>query len=375
MYAMMVAVALLQFLLLWRLRSRESGAWLTIACGALGAAMLYTHLGNVLFLGAEAAMLMGSTLRGERNRAAWAALLLAAIAFVPFVPLATSQLSQYVYGHWVDWIGPAHQTSPLGKAAAFLGAAIIAAGLIFGPRVEADEREPLRWCAGIGLIPIAALIAGSIVLRPMFAVRYVAPSVAMLVLLLTAVLASLGIKWFQLTTFGIAAFLVFLFPRYRWCDPWRDMARIVAGGSPVEPVFFESGYVASTAAETNPEKGFPQGFFRVPFERYFSGPNPRLVIDPSAPAAARQAIGGAAAANRGAWLVTGFGDEKARAELPADCFRVEKEVACDYAALYHVAPISGCNNPAELLERRRPPMRLASRPVPTYTGCCMALRA
>ena len=117
MYAMMVAVALLQFLLLWRLRSRESGAWLTIACGALGAAMLYTHLGNVLVLGAEAAMLMGTTLRGERNRAAWAALLLAAIAFVPFVPLATSQLSQYVV--WplggLDWTGPSDQPPRQGR--------------------------------------------------------------------------------------------------------------------------------------------------------------------------------------------------------------------------------------------------------------------
>ncbi len=82
----------------------------------------------------------------------------------------------------------------------------------------------------------------------------------------------------------------------------------------------------------------------MPFDRYFTGPNPRPVIDPSKPAQARQSIAHAATAANGAWLITGFGDQKARGELPAHCFSVEKnQVESYYAHLYHVVPIANCH--------------------------------
>jgi mannosyltransferase len=346
MYAMLVALCMAQLLLLWRLRSQRCRGWHVLGCGLLGAAMLYTHLGGALLLGAETAMLARATWRGERTVAAWAALAVAVILFLPFIPIASRQTHELVAGHWVDWIGPAHQTSLIRKITIFSMLGIVVVTLAFGPRTEAVDREPIRWCAAIGLIPIIALAAGSLAIRPMFTVRYVAPSWALLTLLIAEMLTFLGERGFRRATVAIATLLVCLIPHYPWYDPWRDIARVVSGGSSREPVFFESGYVASNASETNPEQGFPQGFLRVPFDRYFSGPNQRMVVNPSKPAAAREAIGAAASANRGAWLITGFGEEKAKAELPAESFRIEKKNGSDYATLYHIIPLERGRYPA-----------------------------
>jgi hypothetical protein len=342
MYSMFIALALAQFLTLWRLLARPSAGKIVL-CGALGAAMLYTHLGGVLFLGAEAAMLVGAASRGERTRAAWIAIVIAAIAFVPFVPIAAGQVSRYINGHWVDWIGPAHPVSPVRKATVFFTAALFAAVLTFTPRVEGDEREPLRWCAALSLLPIGALWAGSIAIRPMFDIRYVAPAAAMLALVLARLLSVLPGRSFSLAVFAIACSLFFMLPYYPRYEPWREMAGQVSNGSAAEPVFFESGYVDSTVAETNPQMGFPEGFFRVPFDRYFTRSNPRLVIDPSAPLAARRTIAKAAIAYHGAWLISGLKDAKARAEMPRDCFLIENKTHSNYADLYHVVPTTPCS--------------------------------
>ena len=343
MYAMLVTLSLGQLLILWKLRSR-TGTGLILACGALEAAMLYTHLGSVLFLGAEAAMLSRATWRGERNRAAWTALLLGAIAFAPFVAISSRQVDAFITGHRLDWIGAVHHTTETRKAAAIGAGAAVMAVLAFGPRVETESAQPIRWCGAISVIPIAALVAGSIAIRPMFSIRYVAPSAALFTLLIARMLACLRERTFRLATAGIATCLVCLLPYYPWYDAWRDMARAIERGAASEPVFFESGYYGSDASETKPDDSFPQGFLRVPFDRYFTGPNPRPVIDPSKPAQARQSIANAATAANGAWLITGFGDQKARAELPAHCFSVEKnQVESYYAHLYHVVPIANCH--------------------------------
>jgi hypothetical protein len=342
MYSMFIALALAQFLALWDLRRQPSAAKVVL-CGLLGAATLYTHLGGVLLLGAEAAMLMRTPSRGERTSAAWLAIFLAAIVFVPFVPIAASQVSAYIYGHWVDWIGPAHPVSPARKAAVFFAAALFAGLLTLGPRLENDKREPLRWCVVVGLLPIGALVAGSFAIRPMFDIRYVAPAAAMLVLAIARLLALLPGRSFSLSVFGISCLLFFMLPYYPRYDPWRDMARQVSHGSPTEPVFFESGYVDSTVAETNPQRGFPQGFFRVPFDRYFEGPNPRVVIDPSAPRQARRAIAAAAEHNHGAWLVSGLKERRARAEMPTECFKIDKMAGSNYANLYQITPLAACS--------------------------------
>jgi hypothetical protein len=342
MYAMLMALSLAQILLMWRLRSTPS-AGRVVLCGILGAAMLYTHLGSILFLGAEAAMLAGAASRGGRNRPQWLALAVSMALFLPFLSIAAAQVHGLIYGHWVDWIGPAHPVSAVRKGVVVVVAGALATLLTFGPRMETDENEPIRWCAALAILPIVVLTAGSLAIRPMFSARYVAPSLSLLMLLLARLLGFLGNRAFGLCAFGIACFLIFLLPYAGRYEPWRDMARQVSGGSPTEPVFFESGYVDSTAAETNPEKGFPQGFFRVPFDRYFNGRNPRLVIDPSSPQITRQVIAAAAIANHGAWLVSGLKDAKPRAEMPTGCFKIEKKVHSGFADLYQIKPITHCS--------------------------------
>ncbi len=339
-YAMLVALSMGQFVLLWSLRCRPR-LWGTLACGVLGAAILYTHLGGSLFLGAEAAMLIGACWRGERGRAPLISLLIAFTLFLPFVPIATAQVHELVVGHWVDWIGFAHATPPLKRVAAALVAGVCVAALVFAPRIETAEYEPMRWCAGVGLIPIIALAAGSAVLRPMFAIRYVSPSIAVLVVLLSGGLAALGALTFRLATFGIGAFLFFLLPYYNWYNPWRDIARIVASAPPEQTVFFEPSFT-DTEIGLDSRQGFPQGFLRVAFDHYYSGSNPRRVIDPSKPAQARRIIAEAAASANGAWLVTIFDDQQARAEMPSGCFRIEPEIQQLYASLYHVVPTAAC---------------------------------
>ncbi len=196
MYAMLVALSLGQLSLLWELRSHRS-AGRALACGVLGAAMLYTHLGSILFMGAEAAMLAGAWRRGERNGPAWGALLLSGALFAPFLPVASRQVHELIFGHWVDWIGPAHQSNLAGRVAILVTAGMIVGVIAFGRRIETGEREPTRWCAALCFIPITVLAAASLAIRPMFTMRYVAPSWAMLTLLLVALLARLGGRKFR----------------------------------------------------------------------------------------------------------------------------------------------------------------------------------
>jgi hypothetical protein len=340
MYALLIALSLGQFLLLWRLRSRPTAGGVA-AAGLLGAMMLYTHLGAALLLGAEAVMLIRETWRGERNRAGWVAMAVALVLFIPFLKTASSQVAQLIFGHWVDWIGPAHRTGLMRKITAVIAAVFVMASFTFGPRMEPDNREPIRWCAALALIPVSALAAGSIVIRPMFTIRYVAPCGAFMTLLVARFLWSFGERGFRLATVAVVTALVCLLPHYPWYEPWPDITRLVSGGPPRAPVFFESGFVGSNEAESNPEEGFPNGYFRVPFDRYFSGPNPRRVIDPSRPAADRQAVAAAAAEAKAAWLVSGFGAETARAELPEKCYKVELKITSEYTRLYQVVPSAG----------------------------------
>jgi hypothetical protein len=339
-YALVIMFSLAQLLVFWKLRDRRCSGAMVIVCGLLGAAMLYVHLCTALILFAEGTLLIGAAWRRERTRQQWIALGLALLLFAPIVPAIVTQMRSVMVGHLYDWIGFAHQSSLLRKALACAGAALAVAALMFTPRFEADNHEPIRWCIGIGLIPPVVLIAGSVAVRPMFAIRYLAPSVAILVLLVARLLAFFSARTFRLSAVGIAAFLAFLYPCYGWYEPWRDIARAVSSGSPNEPVFFEPIFTDPKDPLTDRGQGFPQGFFRPAFDHYFSGPNPRRVVDPSKPEQARQTIAQGAARAGGAWLVSMFDEVQARAELPTKCFSIEKRVVSHDTILFHVVPIN-----------------------------------
>ncbi len=85
MYPMLIALALAQLLTLWRVRMRPSVSG-AVLCGVTGAALLYTHLGGILFLGAAVAMLLRDYIRGQRNPMAWLAMAITLALFIPYVP-------------------------------------------------------------------------------------------------------------------------------------------------------------------------------------------------------------------------------------------------------------------------------------------------
>jgi hypothetical protein len=72
--------------------------------------------------------------------------------------------------------------------------------------------------------------------------------------------------------------------------PWRDLAQQVATGGISDLVFFESGYVSNGNTASTPDGGFPFGYYTIPFDYYFRGLNPRIVIPGFDSAAARTTI-------------------------------------------------------------------------------------
>ncbi|MHB8383112.1 MAG: glycosyltransferase family 39 protein [Candidatus Binataceae bacterium] len=316
MYTMLITLALAQVYAFRRTRERGGAVW-TIACAVAGAAVVYTHLGGAFILAAEAAILLRDLARGRRALAPWLALGGAVVLLAPYLPIASAQSRELIGGHSLDYFGAAHYSIAAKAAAGLIGAAL-ATWMVFGAPIETGAAEPFRFCAmWIGL-PILAFAAGSIIVRPIFQVRYVSPALAMLSVLAAGVFAAAG-SWVRnaavvaVTALMLAAALAVRLQ----VQPWGAAARIVADANrPDQPIFFESGFVTPDGTPASANPGFPGGYYSVPFNYYFDGPNPRLTIPPYDPAAARAMIESAVERAGGAWLVTWMDDAGARAELP-----------------------------------------------------------
>jgi hypothetical protein len=345
MYSLFIAAVLMSILSFWRMRERAS-AWSIAVFGVSAALTLYTHLCGVLFVGVEIAVLIRDFYRGRRVGGAWASLAIAFFLFMPILPLEVKQMRELLIGHWLDWIGNAHLGWNLGKTATTVAAGVVMLGLAFCPQFETDDREPIWFCAWWMMIPIGALSAVSVIVRPVFAPRYVAPAAPALALLIARGLEVFGAKVQNLSTVGIAtAFAVlFFFCHAARHEPWRDIAREVAAGGPAQPIFFESAVAieyptASAAAGSSGSLDFPQGYFRVPFDYYFRGPNPRELIDPFRPDIAREQIAEAAERAGGAWLISGNSEALANSEMPnSGQFHNYRILHSGYTSLYYVIP-------------------------------------
>jgi hypothetical protein len=198
------------------------------------------------------------------------------------------------------------------------------------------------------LIPVVGLSAVSIIVRPVFSPRYIAPVSPALALLIARSAEIFGAKVRNLTAIGFAtAFAVlFVFYRAHRYEPWPEVARQVLSAGRTQPVFFESGLVVrsdNNAQEATPGfiSGFPLGYSRVPFDHYFNGPNPRGALDPRNPSGAREMIAEAALRAGGAWLISGKSDVIAQSEMPSSGrFRIHKVLHYDYTSLYHIVPLT-----------------------------------
>ncbi len=316
-YALFTALALAHVLFLSKLRHKR-GAGTTALAGLLGAAMLYTHLDGVLIIAADCVVSIRELRRYGRSTTLPAVMISLGL-FLPFLPLAASQTRAYLFGHWIDWLG-LPQKYPISEKL-FVG--LFASGSIVWltfARAQIGERsESFHRCLTYLALPFIALIGGSVILRPMFQVVYVAPSCVFIALALSYVLDMAGSRVRNLAALPLAAllFLAFVF-RPGPSGPWRQIAdQISTSGNPAEPVVFESqsgGDADDVGARTEGE--YPDGFLRVPFDFYFHGSNPRLAVSGTDPIEAAKSITAEALNSGGAWLISAKGLQGAAAELP-----------------------------------------------------------
>ncbi len=317
MYSMYIAVGLAHLYAFQRVRNRPTRGS-AAACALLGAVLLYTHVAAIVLIGAEFVILARDLTRGRRNLYAWIALVAALAMFAPWAPVLVRQSRALVEGHWLDWIGVPHHYSILTKAAVVAASAALTIWFAFGRRIETDEREPIRWCATLAILPIAAFAAGSIVVRPMFNLRYVAPSLAIVALTAAAMLDLAGSRVRNLGAAAMVGAMLFLAPVMRPVPQrWRETAAMVSAGNPRWPVFMESGFVSPPGVQQVPNGGFPFGYYAIPFGYYFHGANPQVIVAGFDPGAARKTISQRAAQAGGGWLITWKTDAAdARRELP-----------------------------------------------------------
>jgi hypothetical protein len=356
MYSMFIALTLGGLLAMRKLQ--RCATVIRIATfGILGAAMLYTHLGGALILGAEVALLARDRWRGRPIFAASLGIAISLILFAPIAPVSLGQVQASALGHRFDWIGSARQTPLVIKIAISSVVAGIGLMLLLGPAMPfdhadanpRDRSEPMRWCAIWSTLPLLALAIGSLALHPMFQIRYIAPVTTGFAILAATALNHAETHLRNLATVAIVSgFLIFTFLFHLYHPPfelWRHIARDVALSEPTsQEVFFESGYVMGIrqAAGLDPDsliEVLPNGYLRIPFDCYFDGQNPRRAINPFRPALARDAIAQSAHRHGGAWLVSHLSDTDLGMELPSrDAFARERVVYDESVSvsLYHI---------------------------------------
>jgi 4-amino-4-deoxy-L-arabinose transferase-like glycosyltransferase len=339
MYSMLMALALAYLLTLWRVRTGPSLGRAAL-CGVVGAALLYTHLGGILFIGAGVAMLVRDEIRRQRNAMAWLATAITFALFVPYVPIARAQSETLIAGHWLDWIGTSYEYPLAIKILLALGSAAVAVWFVAGAAAESDRDDQLRWLGAWTILPGLMLAAGSIVIRPMFNLRYVAPSTATLALTIAAAVAHASVKWRNLLAAGFAVACLIMLPFDRPTpQPWRDLAAQVAAQGASDPIFFEAGFVSNENSANVPNGGFPFGYYSVPFDYYFNGANPRIAIPGFDSAAARVTIEQRVSAAGGGWLVSWKDRDAANSELPDPArFKVVEKFRGDRLAFYRITP-------------------------------------
>jgi 4-amino-4-deoxy-L-arabinose transferase-like glycosyltransferase len=359
MYSMFIALTLAS-LLAMRKVERHPNSLRVATFAVLAAAMLYTHLGAALMLAAEAALLVRDRVRGRAIAPGCIGMAIAVVLFAPIAPSALGQLHASALGHRFDWIGSAHQMPIAIKVAVALTAALLGLALMFAPPIPLDhaqanqrddDAEPMRWCAIWTMLPLLALMSGSLLFHPMFEIRYIAPVVAGLAILAAAALNLAGARMRNLAGVAIASsFLVsaiFFQVFHAPFDLWPRIARrLEASASPTQEVFFEAGYVMgiSQAAGLDPDsliEVLPNGYLRIPVDYYFRGTNQRRAINPFRTDAAREAIARSARRAGGAWLVSHMNDNDLVAELPSrDAFDDERVIydPSVSTSLYHIVP-------------------------------------
>lgn len=342
MYPMFAAIALAQLLMLLRVRAQPSVAK-AIGCGVFGAAVPYTHMAGLLIIGAEFAMLLRDLARGRRDEMAWFAMIVALGLFVPYAPIAARQSHELMYGHWLDYLGPAQDYPLVEKILAVALAGAFGLWLVFGRSLEDRRDEPLRWLVAWTAMPTVAFLVGSMLLHPMFNARYLSPELGATAVLIAGGIGAWSLKWRNLAGAGFALIFLILSPFARARpQPWRELAnKVKKDGGPADPVIFESGFVSNGKTANQPNGGFPFGYYSMVFNYYFDGPNPKVVVPGYDPASARATIESKVSAAGGGWLVTWKHDDLIKSELPdPNKFKIAVIHHEPELAIYRITPLA-----------------------------------
>jgi hypothetical protein len=209
---------------------------------------------------------------------------------------------------------------------------------VFGRSLERSAAEPIRFLVAWAGLPALAFVVGSVLLHPMLNPRYLSPEIAASSLLVAAGIAVWSIKWRNLLAAGFALACLIMLPFARSKpQPWRELAAQVSASGPAEPVFFESGFISNGNTANVPNGGFPFGYYSVPFDYYFNGPNPRVAIPGFDPNSARLTIADRVAASRGGWLVSWKNSDDVKSELPdPNRFRIVEIYQQEHLAIYRI---------------------------------------
>jgi anti-sigma factor RsiW len=191
------------------------------------------------------------------------------------------------------------------------------------------------------ILPTAALLIGSILVRPMFHIRYVAPAMAGVAILIPVLLARWSIKVRNLAAPGLMLASLLAIPYENPIpEAWPRLAEMIdANGNTAQPIFFESGFISTGKASEVPNGGFPFGFYSVPFNYYFHGPNPRVVIPGYDPAAARAIIEARVGAAGGGWLVSWKHKDVVSELPPTHRFRIRLIAQTPELMIFRIVPI------------------------------------
>jgi hypothetical protein len=354
MYSMFIALTLGSLLAMRKVQQRPN-ALRVATYGLLCAAMLYTHLGAALMLAAEVALLLRDRWRRRAIAPQCIGIAIALLLFMPIAPIALRQVDSSALGHRFDWMGSVSETPLALKAGLALLATLAGVLMVFSPPLpfdkSRDDTEPMRWCAMWSTLPVLALMAASLILHPMFQIRYIAPVVAGFAIALAAMLGLAGThvrNLFAVATASAFLIVAILFNAYHPpYDLWRRIgATVEAARSPSQEVFFEAGYVMGIrqAAGLDPDsliKVLPDGYLRIPFDYYCHGANPRGALNAFRTADARATIAEAARHDGGAWLVSHMDDADLAAELPSREAFDRSRVVYDPSvavSLFHIVP-------------------------------------
>jgi 4-amino-4-deoxy-L-arabinose transferase-like glycosyltransferase len=337
MYSLFVALALAHLLTMARLRRKANAARQFLA-GVLGTAMLCSHLGAVLLIIGDVIVSVRE-FRSTGRSVTWPAIVIAIVLFLPFFRLDAAQTDTLLLGHWLDWIGVGQSTLANKLLIVVTATAICLWLTLAGPRAD-DRSEAFRRCLIYAVLPPLALVVGSILVRPMFNIRYVAPSLAVAILIIAFGFNLLGTRVRNEATFALSVFLLILVPLTyaALAQPWRNIAAIVAAGDQRQTIFFESGFFTHERLISQDQSdGFPNGFFRVPFDYYFKLPNNRGVLPGSDPKQSRLLMTLAVNEVGGAWLLSGKNEVDAKSELPTGSrFQIDLARNFSRVLLFHV---------------------------------------